>query len=129
LDASVLLAVEGRWTERHRGYGLSMDRRLADGAYDELVSAGLDALLGQPGLASETDRVDRAEATEVLAAHLEKVATRVLDSLPSERRLAVANAVLASLSDEAGDLVADGPRLLRSVGPATSRPQNPAPAS
>ena len=106
-----------------------MDRRLADGAYDELVSAGLDALLGQPGLASETDRVDRAEATEVLAAHLEKVATRVLDSLPSERRLAVANAVLASLSDEAGDLVADGPRLLRSVGPATSRPQNPAPAS
>src|ERR1700733_10087730 len=102
-----------------------MDRRLVDGAYDELVTAGLDALLIQPEITSETDPVDRAETTDVLAAHLEKVATRVLDSLPFERRLAVANAVLASLSAEAGDLVAGGPRLLHSVGPAVTRPQSP----
>jgi superfamily II DNA or RNA helicase len=89
------------------------------------MTAGLEALIRASGLETQVDPVDPAEATEVLAAHLEKVATRVLDSLPVERRLAVANGVLATLTDDAGDLAAAGPRMLHSVGPATTRPQNP----
>ena len=103
---------------------------LPGGAYDELITAGLDAILRQSGVQTEIDQLDSAEATEVLAAHLEKVATRVLDSLPFERRLAVANGVLTRLIEETGrasaeDLVADPPKMLHSVGPATTRPQNP----
>jgi superfamily II DNA or RNA helicase/HKD family nuclease len=100
------------------------------GAYDELITVGLEALLRQPDVQVQTDRLDPAEATEVLATHLEKVATRVLDSLPFERRLAVANGILTRLFDETGrasaeDLVADPPKMLYFVGPVTERPQNP----
>jgi superfamily II DNA or RNA helicase len=103
---------------------------LAGGAYDELITAGLDALLHQSGVEIAADRLDHAEASEVLAAHLEKIATRVLDSLPFERRLAVANKVLTHLIEETGrasteDLIRDPPAMLYSVGPATERPQNP----
>jgi superfamily II DNA or RNA helicase/HKD family nuclease len=103
---------------------------LPGGAYDELVTAGLDALLRQPTVQAITDGLDPAESTEVLAAHLEKIVTRVLDSLPLERRLSVVNNVLARLIHETGkataeDLVADPPKMLYSVGPATDRPQNP----
>lgn len=63
---------------------------LPGGAYDELITAGLDALLRQPGVQRQTADLDSAESPEVLAAHLERIATRVLDSLPFERRLAVA---------------------------------------
>ena len=97
---------------------------LAGGAYDELITAGLDALLRQSASPATTDRLDPAESTEVLAAHLEKIAARALDSLPIDRRLAVVNRLLADLgSDE--DLVADPPKMLYSVGPPTDRPQNP----
>jgi hypothetical protein len=63
-----------------------------DGAYDELITVRLDALIQASGLETETAPVDPAETTELLAAHLERVATRALDSLPYERRVAVANA-------------------------------------
>lgn len=101
-----------------------------DGAYDELVTAGLDALLSATAVQAATNGLDPAESTEVLAAHVEKIATRVLDSLPLERRLAVANGVLTRLIQETGkatseDLVADPPKMLHSVGPTTARPQNP----
>ena len=103
---------------------------LPGGAYDEIITTGLDALLRDTDIQATTDRLDPAESTEVLAAHLEKIATRVLDSLPMERRLAVANAVLSRLIQDTGragddDLVADPPRMLYSVGPTTDRPQNP----
>jgi len=103
---------------------------LEGGAYDELITAGLDALILKSGLETETSQVDPAETTEVLAAHLEKVTARVLDSLPIDRRLAVVNDLLNRLIDETrradrDDLAADGPRMLQSVGPPTNRPQNP----
>lgn len=103
---------------------------LPGGAYDELITAGLDALLRQSGVPIEKDSLDSAEVTEVLAAHLEKVATRVLDSLPIDKRLAVLNGVLDSLTKETGratesDLVAGPPTMLYFVGEATDRPQNP----
>jgi superfamily II DNA or RNA helicase/HKD family nuclease len=103
---------------------------LPGGAYDELITTGLEALLDQTALEARTEPVDHSETTELLAAHLEKVAIRVLDSLPYERRLAVANGLLSRLiaptrrADES-DLVADGPRVLLSVGPDTARPENP----
>lgn len=104
--------------------------RLPEGAYDELITAGLDALLAQSVSEAQTERVDQAEATERLAAHLGKVATRVLDSLPYERRLAVANGLVSSLIEQSRgaddrDLVAAGLRTLLSVGPQTPRPENP----
>ena len=103
---------------------------LAGGAYDELITAGLDALLHHTAVETQTAGLDTAEAAEVLAAHLEKIASRVLDSLPPDRRLAVANDVLNRLIDLTGratndDLVADPPRMLHAVGPVTQRPQNP----
>lgn len=103
---------------------------LSGGAYDEIITAGLAALLIESGVESDSNRLDPAETTEVLAAHLEKIATRVLDSLPIERRLAVANDVLTRLIEETGrataeDLITDPPRMLYSVGPTTDRPQNP----
>ncbi len=103
---------------------------MPDGAYDELVTAGLEALILKSGLETETAPADPAETTEVLAAHLEKVTTRVLDALPLERRLQVVNDLLSRLRDETRradmhDLAAVGPRMLHSVGPVTKRPQNP----
>lgn len=80
---------------------------LPGGAYDELITAGLDEILRRPGVQTEIDQLDSAEATEVLAAHLEKVATRVFASLPFGRRLAVANGVLTRLIQETGQASAD----------------------
>jgi hypothetical protein len=81
--------------------------RLPEGAYDELITEGLAALFdGQ----EEIEGVDAAELTEVLAAHLEKVATRALDAMPVDRRMAVANRVLKQLG-ESGDSAF--PRLVR----------------
>lgn len=104
--------------------------RLSVGAYDELITAGLEAILHQSALEARTQPVDRSEATELLAAHIEKVATRVLDSVPYERRLAIANGLLSRLIGQTrhpddSDLVANGPRILLSVGPETPRPENP----
>ena len=115
---------------RSRGQPEKRAVGLPGGVYDELVTAGLDALLQQAGVGAQTDRLDPAESSEVLAAHLEKIAARVLDSLPLERRLAVANRLLQSLIGETGrvgaeDLVVDPPKMLYSVGPVTVRPQNP----
>lgn len=103
---------------------------LPGGAYDELITAGLDALLSQTALQAHTTPIDQAEATEILAAHVEKVAARALDSLPFERRLVVANSLLGRLIEETGradarDLIASGPRMLLSVGPETARTRNP----
>ncbi|MGH9170705.1 MAG: DUF3427 domain-containing protein [Acidimicrobiales bacterium] len=100
------------------------------GVYDELITDGLDALLRQATDAVRSELVDPAEATEFLAAHLERVATRVLNSLPFDRRLAVTNGLLNRLVEEssridATDIVADGPRTLLSVGPDTPRPRTP----
>lgn len=50
--------------------------------YEELITPRLDALLRRPGVEAHTSPLDHAEAGEVLAAHLEKVAARALDSLP-----------------------------------------------
>ena len=107
-----------------------MPGQLADGLYEELITAGLDALIRGNGLQSHAEPVDYAESAEVLAAHLEKVATRVLDSLPFDRRLSVANAIIDQLINELNrpdrnDHVAAGPTMLLSIGPATARPQNP----
>ncbi len=104
---------------------------LTGGAYDELITAGLAELLRRPGVVSDTSPVAQAEVAEVLAAHLEKVAARVLDLLPFERRVAVANDLLDRLlrQDRRADrreLVADGPRMLHAVEPAGRlRPLNP----
>ena len=103
---------------------------LPGGAYEELITTGLDALVRRSGLQTVVEGLDSAEATEILAAHLERVATRVLDSLPIERRLSVVNGVLSGLIADTGratesDLVADPPAMLYSVGAATERPQNP----
>jgi superfamily II DNA or RNA helicase/HKD family nuclease len=95
---------------------------LADGAYDALITDRLATLL--EGRGAEIDDVDPAELTEILAAHLETVATRALDALPAERRMALANQVLAQLGGN-DDLVTDGPKMLLSVGPAVARPRNP----
>jgi len=107
-----------------------VEEDLPVGVYDELITARLDALLGQLPLEARTEAVDSGETTELLAAHLEKVAARVLDSLPPDRRLAVANTLINRLVEEThradeGDLVADGPRMLLAIGPDTPRPQNP----
>jgi superfamily II DNA or RNA helicase/HKD family nuclease len=111
---------------------------LPEGAYDQLITAGLDALIRQSALEAHMEPVDQAESTEILAAHLEKVAIQVLDSVPVDRRLAVANALLSRLLEEVtrpganldeADLVAsfeDGrAHALLAVGPATPRPRNP----
>jgi superfamily II DNA or RNA helicase/HKD family nuclease len=103
---------------------------LPGGAYDELITVGLDRLLQQTHLQAQTEAVDPAEATEILSAHLERVVARVLDSLPYERRLSVANGLLNRLVEETGhadtrDLLPERPRMLSSVGPVTARPQNP----
>ena len=107
-----------------------MESRLPGGAYDELITVGLEALIRQSGIEVQTASVDRAEATEILAAHLEDVATRVLDSLPFERRVAVANGILKRLADETSvsedqESVPTDLRMLWGVGPLTARPQNP----
>ncbi len=101
-----------------------------EGVYDELITAGLDTLLDQLALEARIEPVDPAEATELLAAHLEAVAARVLQSLPPDRRLAVANTVISYLIEEThraepADLVAGGPRMLLAIGPDTPRPRNP----
>lgn len=51
---------------------------LPAGAYDQLITAGLAVLIDQTDLPTSANDLDPAEATDVLAAHLETVATRVL---------------------------------------------------
>ena len=108
----------------------SVDDRLPAGAYDELITVGLDELMKQSSLETSTASVDHAETSEILGAHLEKVAVRVLDSLPFDRRLAVANGLLSRLVEESAaasinDLVPENPRMLWAVGAIRARPQNP----
>lgn len=96
-----------------------MPGQLADGIYEELITAGLDALIREDGAPPHIEPLDRAESAEVLAAHLGRVATGVLDSLPFERRLSVANAIVDQLINElnradVNDHVADGPKMLLS---------------
>jgi superfamily II DNA or RNA helicase/HKD family nuclease len=107
-----------------------VDSRLPSGAYDQLITVGLAALIGDLGLEIQTAPVDAAEMTEVLADHLEEVAVQVLSSLPLERRLVVANEILKRLADESSGMgnresLPAEPRMLWSVGPVTARPQNP----
>jgi superfamily II DNA or RNA helicase/HKD family nuclease len=98
--------------------------------YDELITIGLDSLIGESGMEVQTAPVDQAEATEVLAAHVERVVTRVLDSLSFERRVAVVNGLVNRITAETAradghDLIPQRPRMLWSVGPVAERPHNP----
>ena len=107
-----------------------MVRRLEEGVYEELVTAGLAALIGLADVEVQFAQVDPAEGPELLAGHLEKVAARVLAGLLPDRRLEVVNDILAQLMvatarATAEDLVDTGPRLLLAVGGNPPRPQNP----
>ena len=98
-----------------------MAPRLEPGVYEELVTAGLTALIDLRNAEAHLAIVDSAEAPELLADHLAKVATRLLASLPPEHRLDVVNDVLTQLSVATArstreDLVEVGPKLLLSIG-------------
>lgn len=103
---------------------------LPGGAYDELITAGLDALLRQSPLDSHSEPVDEAELAELLAAHIERLVSRVLDSLPHDRRVAMANGIVGTLIEKSRhvddeDLVVEDPRMLLGLGPETARPETP----
>ena len=100
---------------------------LPEGLYDALVDARLrqriDQLIAE-GRRVREERVDPAEQPTRLAQHLQGQVARLLESVPPDRRVEVANGIVAAarqLSAAAQDdlvEVAEGPSLLREVTPS-----------
>lgn len=98
---------------------------LADGLYEQLVTAGLARRLAGHGDLAQVRHLDQLEAPEVLAAHLAALTRRALRSMRGDDRLAaqieLVNRLAAVLADvlpdaaEPDDLVATSRELLLAV--------------
>jgi superfamily II DNA or RNA helicase len=97
----------------------------AGGAYDDLITFGLNAAIDVTGFEHHTAPVDSAEETELLAAHLEQVVRRALATVPADQRLKTVNRLIERVSSDKEDLVVDPATLLWALGPPTTRPKNP----
>lgn len=90
------------------------------GLHESLVTGGLAARLAAlPGLDTEIERVDDADAPHVLARHVYQVLQRELEATKDPaRRLVLVNGILQMLEDAATEVSDPARQLLRLVEPA-----------
>ncbi|MFD5537221.1 DUF3427 domain-containing protein [Streptomyces sp. NPDC127079] len=93
------------------------------GVYEELVTQRMQEQmkhLGAAGWKAIDDEVSEESSPHVLARHISRAIGRRLSQLPQDKRVAVANQLIASLGSDSADLepsdavelIADGPRQL-----------------